>query len=640
MIIGIIVGEESSSIEILLNQGKAQPALSLINDAILSGNESDAMHFNLAHAMVQLGKKDEGERLLVTIIGKDDPRSDVFVDASLMLAKLYVEDKDHDRAEQQYLQVLEESPTNVAALIGLGKSLLISGANYAGARTFIEQAVALSPRDDSILIDYGISLLHTNDPLAAKNVFNKARELNATISRNFISNLYLRFGLIDWAVQEIETDAQLAVETGQLPDFEALILLAEQYELQSRPDDAIIIYKFVIGKDARHAQAHANLGLLLLGVGAKNYAASHACGLNQEEAIPYLQTALTRDPDSPSAKIIKDALSFCAHTMSEAKEWDDRLARVEAATSGGVEEESSDGIISSDTQMIALIARQFVIQIKNTIRTLLKSFNACRDESVFKLLPFVSSICKALGLSSEQRRNETQAIENLYSARIERLARKEDMLHRWHQKQSELATIDSVEITSTEELVSYMRSSTPVIINNFQNEWSTAEEFSNAKLYNKFRDDIVVVSVAENGRFDGSESGKLWGLSEDVEVLERPATMSMSFGSFMQLVHSKTIEAMTSETYFIRYLSLDQYLGRKMTDMIQLPDYVTTRLQPLVTYLWMGSSPTTFALHSDSFENIVCQIRGFQEIILFPPSDVSFLYYTDRLLGTEKSRYY
>jgi Cupin-like domain len=35
-------------------------------------------------------------------------------------------------------------------------------------------------------------------------------------------------------------------------------------------------------------------------------------------------------------------------------------------------------------------------------------------------------------------------------------------------------------------------------------------------------------------------------------------------------------------------------------------------------------------LHSDDFENMLCQLRGTKELTLFPPADISRLYYQGR----------
>lgn len=83
-----------------------------------------------------------------------------------------------------------------------------------------------------------------------------------------------------------------------------------------------------------------------------------------------------------------------------------------------------------------------------------------------------------------------------------------------------------------------------------------------------------------------------------------------------------------------RYLALHQYLGSSFLDLIPLPAAArTAQLEPLVTNLWIGTRPTTSPLHYDDYENLLCQIRGRKEVVLYPPSDIDLLYYVGRPKG-------
>ncbi len=41
-------------------------------------------------------------------------------------------------------------------------------------------------------------------------------------------------------------------------------------------------------------------------------------------------------------------------------------------------------------------------------------------------------------------------------------------------------------------------------------------------------------------------------------------------------------------------------------------------------------------LHYDDYENLLCQVRGTKELVLFPPSDLENLYYVGRRKGKLK----
>lgn len=44
-------------------------------------------------------------------------------------------------------------------------------------------------------------------------------------------------------------------------------------------------------------------------------------------------------------------------------------------------------------------------------------------------------------------------------------------------------------------------------------------------------------------------------------------------------------------------------------------------------------------MHYDDYENLLCQIRGTKELVLFPPSDLENLYYVGRRKGKLKYDY-
>ena len=88
----------------------------------------------------------------------------------------------------------------------------------------------------------------------------------------------------------------------------------------------------------------------------------------------------------------------------------------------------------------------------------------------------------------------------------------------------------------------------------------------------QFGDNIVRVSVSETGRFDGPESGALWGLDPNTDVLVRPPATSMNLKDFFELTKSSNDSAnyelgeseddTMKEIFYLEYLALSQYLGK------------------------------------------------------------------------------
>jgi Tfp pilus assembly protein PilF len=71
--------------------------------------------------------------------------------------------------------------------------------------------------------------------------------------------------------------------------------MAHVHEMLHENSLAEALYETVIEITPYNAIAHANLGMLLLGTGNRNYAAVHACGLNQKKALFHLRTAYNLD---------------------------------------------------------------------------------------------------------------------------------------------------------------------------------------------------------------------------------------------------------------------------------------------------------------------------------------------------------
>eukprot|EP01035_Chromulina_nebulosa_P018377 gene18377-24075_t len=151
-----------------------------------------------------------------------------------------------------------------------------------------------------------------------------------------------------------------------------------------------------------------------------------------------------------------------------------------------------------------------------------------------------------------------------------------------------------------------------------------------------FGNERVRVSVSQSGRFDGPENGLLWNLKSNVDVLVRPPTTSMLLSDYFKLLNNNI-----SETFYIEYCSLHQYLGNSgMNNYIKIPDVISnSELDHLVTNIWIGGHPTTSPLHYDDYENFLYQIKGEKELILFPPDDLPNLYYISRPKGTLQYTY-
>jgi len=263
------------------------------------------------------------------------------------------------------------------------------------------------------------------------------------------------------------------------------------------------------------------------------------------------------------------------------------------------------------------------------------------------LLSPLTYLLHALGLYRMNKRSSSQ--NNSKNTLQQQKVR--SMLQHWERREQEMVQsgvyreIAEVTLTNTEVdaefIEAFMLTNEPALLKNFQLNWGYDSNgndiFTKEGIRALFGDSFVRVSVSESGRFDGPEAGSLWGLSDDKDVLVRPPATSMYLSDFLHLVHAETKEA-----YYLEYLALHQYLGNPFLDFIPFPPEIDPReetLKHLVTNLWIGGKPTTSPLHYDDYENFLCQIVGRKELILFPPTDLEYLYYTGRAKGELKYQY-
>ena len=572
--------------------------------------------------------------------------------------------KTYDAAEKHFEEVLKHEPRHAPALSALGKVYSIRDENYALWNEYLQKAVVIDETNEHIILDYGISWLYLHTPDKAREAFNTAGKLNPTLDRSFLGKTYMRFQLFEWAAEELEVGYKNAVEFNNSINLENLLLLSECYDQLNRGDDGIEVLKYVIEQKPDDAIAHAALGLMLLGTGARNYGAVHACGLNQREAVKHLKMAMQfvsgRPEHARVAQEAKEALEFCKKEFEEVSIWAKAVQSRNGASAGNRHDDtdhdndgndSSNYMTDGETEMKnenavrqgglgSKVKQRVIHDLKKNIKRIFMFTDICNPSKLLRIIiPPLDKMChiwyESESAHTKEDRNKASA---MYNARHELMQKKEDMLARWNARK-DIRGVPRTEIHSSGQLMRYVKANSPVVVKNFQDTWGTGDvhnTFNTKSLASSFGDQLVRVSVSETGRFDGPENGELWGLAEGTDVLVRPPTTSMRFKDFLSLVDKHGTNATSSkEVFYLEYLSLQQYLGNDFENLIPFPAAVqnSTELNHLVTNLWIGGTPTTSPLHYDDYENLLCQVRGHKELVLFPPQQLPYLYYTGRPKG-------
>ena len=102
----------------------------------------------------------------------------------------------------------------------------------------------------------------------------------------------------------------------------------------------------------------------------------------------------------------------------------------------------------------------------------------------------------------------------------------------------------------------------------------------------------------------------------------------MRLSDFLSLLSRET-----DESFYVEYNAAHQYVGEPLRRMAPRPP-PSAFLRPLLTNLWLGKGATTSPLHYDEYENLLCQVAGVKELLLFPPDDLPRLSYRARPKGT------
>ena len=163
----------------------------------------------------------------------------------------------------------------------------------------------------------------------------------------------------------------------------------------------------------------------------------------------------------------------------------------------------------------------------------------------------------------------------------------------------------------------------PLIIRNGIHHWPALKKWQDdTYLKNKCDSDKVVkVAVTPNGYadaiiYEGSLEGKFVMPCED----------SMTFKDFIDTL--ETPDKAENGIYYIQRQNSN--LTEEMSELLQDIKELNWAKEafgkdPDAINFWMGDGRAVTSTHKDPYENIYCVVKGFKDIILFPPTDLPWL---------------
>ena len=159
----------------------------------------------------------------------------------------------------------------------------------------------------------------------------------------------------------------------------------------------------------------------------------------------------------------------------------------------------------------------------------------------------------------------------------------------------------------------------PVIIRNGISHWPALQKWQNhSYLIEKCSPEkLVKVAVTPNGYADAIFEGKF----------VMPHEEEMTFKNFIDVIENPS---KYDGIYYIQRQNsnLSEEMGELLDDVKEL-NWAREAFgkSPDAVNFWMGDSRAVTSTHKDPYENIYCVIKGYKDIILFPPTDYPWLPY-------------
>ncbi len=155
--------------------GNTDQAIEVLRKGLDANPSSRALTHELVVNLALLQRYEEAARIGKKLV-EQSPND---LDAQVLYLHVLVLNDDEQLARPLAHKLLAIAPHKFGVLYLNGLLENRSG-NYAGGRTFLEQAVPLNPNDYDCRYNLGISLSNLNDPQGAKEQFEKALALGAS----------------------------------------------------------------------------------------------------------------------------------------------------------------------------------------------------------------------------------------------------------------------------------------------------------------------------------------------------------------------------------------------------------------------------------------------------------------------------
>lgn len=275
-----------------LKQNDKEKALQQFVKAEELGKQDSKIMENLGEAYLSLKEYDKSLNAYNALLGVN--QRDVRILSRI--AEIYYEKGDIDSAHQYFRKITETQPGSEharVAYVNIG-TIMDDAQRYGDAINAYEKALAISPKDDMVLYNLGITYRKLGKPEKAIEVWKRATELNPREPKPLmaIADYYYRNNYLDMASDEYQKILR------RWPDLqEAHFNLGAIYYKRNLVDYAMGEYKRVIELNERNEfgrKAMVNLGLLSAKKGPETEESLRT-------ALGYVQKAIMQKPNDADA---------------------------------------------------------------------------------------------------------------------------------------------------------------------------------------------------------------------------------------------------------------------------------------------------------------------------------------------------
>jgi Cupin-like domain len=153
---------------------------------------------------------------------------------------------------------------------------------------------------------------------------------------------------------------------------------------------------------------------------------------------------------------------------------------------------------------------------------------------------------------------------------------------------------------------------TPIIIKDGAEDWPALSSWTFDSLKSKFGNTVVNAAWSSDGIFRGDP---VTGFSSSIRKIR--------FDRFIDLISAK-LDLGLGGKYYLQQTQLTGPFSTLTQDII-IPRYIEKELLKTIN-LWLGPDGNISPLHYDRADNLLCQVIGAKKIVLFSPSQTSYLY--------------